>query len=134
MKTLLTLIILLSPGLSNAQMQEGRASFYADKFEGRTTANGEIYSHSKLTAAHKILPFGTMVRITNLENNRSIVARINDRGPFIAGRIIDLSRSAAQKLRFIRQGVIEVKIEIINKIDPKKVEGLPALVDNPKGY
>ncbi|HDP54582.1 MAG TPA: septal ring lytic transglycosylase RlpA family protein [Bacteroidetes bacterium] len=95
-------------------VQEGKASFYADKFEGRTTASGERYSHSKSTCAHLSLPFGTLVRVTNLTNNKSVVVRVNDRGPFVPNRIIDLSRSAAEKLDFIKAGIADVRIEVID--------------------
>ena len=97
--------------------QEGKASFYADKFEGKKTASGEIYKHSKATAAHKTLPFGTWVRVTNKTNNRSIMVKINDRGPFVKGRIIDLSKSAAKQLRYLKEGVTDVKIEVLIKVD-----------------
>jgi len=96
-------------------IQYGKASFYADKFQGRTTANGEKYDHSKLTAAHLSLPFGTEIKVTNLTNNKNIVVRINDRGPFVEGRVIDLSKKAAQQLDFIPLGIVEVKIEVLNK-------------------
>lgn len=100
----------------NAQsnyVKVGIASFYADKFEGRQTANGEIYYHAKKTAAHKTLPFGSIVKVTNLENNKFVVVRVNDRGPFIANRIIDLSKSAAQDLGFVQTGLTKVRIELI---------------------
>src|SRR4249919_1340670 len=84
---------------------EGIASFYAGHFLGRKTANGETYTGRKLTAAHRVLPFGTCVRVTNLENGLDVIVRINDRGPFIAGRVIDLSPAAAKKLHMTKQGV-----------------------------
>ncbi len=96
-------------------VQEGKASFYADKFEGRTTASGERYSHARSTCAHLTLPFGTLVRVTNLANNQSIIVRVNDRGPFVPNRIIDLSRSAAEKLGFINQGVADVRVEVVDE-------------------
>ncbi len=102
-----------------AQTQEGKASYYADKFEGRYTANGEKYKHSKLTAAHKTLPFGTKVKVTNTKNNQSVEVRINDRGPYVEGRIIDLSKSAAEHLGFINDGIANVKIEIVDAGDGK---------------
>jgi rare lipoprotein A len=92
---------------------EGKASFYANKFHGRKTASGEIFDNNKLTAAHRSLPFGTMVKVTNLNNGLSVVVRINDRGPFISGRIIDLSRAAAEKIDMIRKGVVRVRLEIL---------------------
>jgi len=90
--------------------QKGMASFYSDYYEGKTTANGEIFRHNKNTAAHKTLPFGTKVEVTNLKNNQSIVVRINDRGPFVKGRIIDLTKTAAKDLGMIGDGVTKVKI------------------------
>ncbi len=95
----------------------GIASFYADKFEGRQTANGEIYYHVKRTAAHQTLPFGSIVKVTNLENNKYVVVRINDRGPFVDNRIIDLSKSAAKELDFIEKGLAKVRVELIASTD-----------------
>jgi rare lipoprotein A len=100
--------------LSQKQIEYGKASFYANKFEGRTTASGEKYWHSKLTAAHRTLPFNTRVKVTNLEKNLSVIVRINDRGPFVKDRIIDLSKSAAKKLEFIKDGVCDVKVEVLD--------------------
>jgi rare lipoprotein A len=91
----------------------GFASYYGDKFHGRTTANGEVFDQEALTAAHKTLPFGTIVKVTNVKNNRTVVVRVNDRGPFVEGRIIDLSRRAAEEIDMIRAGVTEVEIEIV---------------------
>lgn len=102
-----------------AQTQTGKASFYADKFEGRPTASGEKYKHSRLTAAHKTLPFGTKVRVTNTGNNQAVEVVINDRGPYVDDRIIDLSKSAAEQLGFINQGLAEVKIEVLDAGDGK---------------
>ena len=99
---------------ASAQFQTGKASFYADKFEGHLTANGEKYRHSRLTAAHKTLPFGTKVRVTNLGNNKSVDVVINDRGPYADGRIIDLSKSAAEVLGFVSQGLADVRLEVID--------------------
>jgi len=91
---------------------EGRATYYADKFEGRKTANGEIFNNSDFTAAHRTLKFNSLVRVTNPENNKTIVVRINDRGPFKKGRIIDLTRSAAKKIGLDIQGHTPVIIEL----------------------
>lgn len=101
------------------QVQTGKASFYADKFEGISTASGEKYRHSKLTAAHKTLPFGTKVRITNLANNNTVEVIINDRGPYVDGRIVDLSKSAAEQLGFVNSGLADVKLEVIDPGDGK---------------
>lgn len=90
---------------------EGRASWYGGKFHGRRTANGERFDMDDLTAAHRTLPFGTKVRVTNARNGRSVIVRINDRGPFIGGRVIDLSRGAADAIGMVRTGVAPVRIE-----------------------
>jgi rare lipoprotein A len=90
--------------------ETGMASFYGGKYIGRPTANGEIFVANKLTAAHKTLPFGTMVKVTNLSNNKSVIVRINDRGPFVKGRIIDLSELAAKKIDMMQQGTVKVTI------------------------
>lgn len=89
----------------------GKACYYASDFDGKKTASGEIHRSNALTAAHKKLPFGTMVKVTNLQNGKSVVVRINDRGPFIAGRDIDLSQAAAKQIDMIRAGVVPVKME-----------------------
>ena len=93
--------------------EEGSASFYADKFHNRQTASGERFNMNALTAAHPKLPFGTLVRVTNTINNRSVVVRINDRGPFARGRIIDLSRRAAAEIGMIKRGHAPVTVEVI---------------------
>lgn len=91
--------------------ERGQASYYSDKFRGKKTASGERYDSGKLTAAHKTLPFGTMVKVTNLSNGLSVVVKVNDRGPFARGRIIDLSKKAARKIGMINAGVANVKLE-----------------------
>ena len=91
------------------------ASYYADKFHGRKTANGEIFDMYALTAAHKSLPFNTMVKVTNLDNGKSVVVRINDRGPFVAGREIDVSKAAASKLGMLSEGVARVSLQILGE-------------------
>lgn len=94
-------------------IEEGLASYYSDFFNGRPTASGEIYSGNEYTAAHNSLPFGTFVRVRNLSNGKEIVVRINDRGPFIEGRIIDLSRVAAEAIDLIPKGTARVQIEVV---------------------
>ncbi|HEY9488572.1 MAG TPA: septal ring lytic transglycosylase RlpA family protein [Chryseosolibacter sp.] len=101
------------------QTQTGKASFYADRYEGMPTASGEKYRHHKLTAAHKTLPFGTRVRVTNVNNSESVEVVINDRGPYVEDRIIDLSKSAAEKLGFVNQGLAEITLEVIDAGDGK---------------
>jgi rare lipoprotein A len=98
---------------SYAHQLSGAASWYGGKFHGRTTANGERYDMHKLTAAHKTLPFGTKVKITNQRNGETVVVRINDRGPYAGRRIIDLSRAAADKIGMLRSGVAPVKVEVV---------------------
>ena len=90
----------------------GRASYYAHRFHGRSTASGETYDEAKLTAAHRTLPFGTRIRVTNLENGRSVMLRVNDRGPHRKSRVIDVSYLAAKRLGFVREGVARVKVEV----------------------
>jgi rare lipoprotein A len=119
MKNLVAALILAAPVYTLAQVQTGKASYYADKFEGHLTASGEKYRHAKLTAAHKTLPFGTRVRVTHLGNHRTVEVVINDRGPYVEGRVIDLSKSAAEALGFINDGLAEVKIEVIDAGDGK---------------
>jgi rare lipoprotein A len=115
----LLIALLFVANLAGAQVQTGKASFYADKFEGIETASGEKYRHNKLTGAHKTLPFGTKVRVTNLANDKSVEVTINDRGPYVEGRIIDLSRSAAEQLAFENYGLADVRLEIIDPGDGK---------------
>ena len=100
------------------QVVQGAASWYGPGFYGRTTANGERFRKGTLTAAHRTLPFGTKVRVTNLSNGRSVVVRINDRGPFKYHRVIDLAHGAAEELQMMKAGEIPVRIEIINR-EPK---------------
>ncbi len=98
---------------SGTWIEVGYASYYSREFAGKRTASGEIFDPMKLTAAHKTLPFGTLVKVTNLKNGRSVVVRINDRGPYVKGRIIDLSYKAALKIGMVSHGVAKVKLEVI---------------------
>lgn len=98
---------------SAGSIQIGKASWYGKQFHGRTTANGEEYNMFHFTAAHRTLPLGSWVKVTNLKNDRWVVVRINDRGPYAGNRIIDLSYAAAQTLRFRAKGVQKVKIEVL---------------------
>ena len=106
----LLLITVAMTGCFRKGSETGLASYYADKYEGRKTSNGEKFIQRKLTAAHKTLPFGTKVKVTNLSNGQSVKVRINDRGPFIQGRIIDLSKKAAKKIDLVNVGVTKVTI------------------------
>ena len=105
-----------------AQVQTGKASFYADKFEGIQTASGEKYRHKKLTAAHKTLPFGTRIKVTNLANNKSVEVVVNDRGPYVDGRVVDVSKAAAEELGFLNQGLADVSVEVVDPGDGKTKE------------
>lgn len=106
-----------APNSPSEAPQTGLASWYGPKFHGHTTASGEIYDMHQFTAAHKELPFGTFVRVINRTNNRGVVVRINDRGPFIKGRIIDLSFKAAKAIGMINDGVVPVVVEIVKHPD-----------------
>jgi rare lipoprotein A len=94
--------------------KRGLASYYSNVFNGRRTASGESYDNNELTAAHRNLPFGTKVLVKNLRNNRSVIVRINDRGPFAGNRLIDLSKAAAEELGMIHSGVVEVELRVLN--------------------
>ena len=93
--------------------QKGRVSWYGPGFHGRRTANGEVFDTNDLTMAHRTLPFGTEVRVTNLANGRSVVLRVNDRGPYVRGRIADLSHAAAARLDFVDDGATRARSEVI---------------------
>jgi rare lipoprotein A len=93
----------------------GLASYYAAKFNGRRTANGEKFSSKLLTAAHLSLPFGTLLKVTNPANSKSVIVRVNDRGPYVQGRLLDLSRAAADFIGITRLGVARVELEILEK-------------------
>ncbi|MBN8718811.1 rare lipoprotein A [Hydrobacter penzbergensis] len=110
-------LLLVLTGCSRRITETGMASYYGvnDGFNGKKTANGEIFNTHQLTAAHKTLPFGTMVKVTNLSNGESVKVRINDRGPYIKGRIIDLSAKAAEKLDMTSKGVAQVKLSYKKK-------------------
>ncbi|MFN3403552.1 MAG: septal ring lytic transglycosylase RlpA family protein [Cytophagaceae bacterium] len=115
MRSTLTLLLLIYSGLLFSQQnftQIGTASFYANKFHGRKTASGEKYSKNAFTAAHNTLPFNSYVKVTNLSNQKSVIVRINDRGPFVKSRIIDLSYVAAKEIGIISSGTGKVKIEL----------------------
>ncbi|PVY39970.1 septal ring lytic transglycosylase RlpA family protein [Pontibacter virosus] len=119
---LLTVIIFLFIGVSqptfaqsNDKTQIGSASWYGSKYHGRKTSSGERYNKNEMTAAHKTLPFGTMVKVTNPATDQSVILRINDRGPFVGNRIIDVSEAAARKLGMHSAGVAKVKVEVLDK-------------------
>lgn len=107
------------------QEEIGKAGYYADSLQGRKTASGEPYDKAEFTCAHKTLAFGTKIRVTRLDNQKSVVVRVNDRGPFVEGYVTDISRAAAEAIGLIRDGVTKVKIEIVETAAGTKV-GTPA--------
>lgn len=113
---------------SKGYKQKGMASWYGEPFHGRKTASGEVYDMNQISAAHKTLPLHTWVEVKNLENNKKMVLRINDRGPFIDGRIIDLSRKAAEEMGMLRAGIAKVSVRAISE---KKARQLAAREKNP---
>jgi rare lipoprotein A len=109
---------------TDVRLAIGTASYYGKQFHGKTTASGEKYNMHALTAAHRSLPFGTQVKVTNLANDRSVVVRVNDRGPFIRGRIMDVSLEAARRLQMIGAGTARVRLEpamtqVVTGADPR---------------
>lgn len=104
-------------------VEEGIASWYGPGFHGKTTANGETYNQYAMTAAHKILPLGTQVRVTHLGNGRSVLVRVNDRGPFVDDRVIDLSRAAATRLEMMGTGTARVRVQSVGAIAQATVSG-----------
>jgi rare lipoprotein A len=110
------------PGVLN-RVEEGFASFYGKSFEGRRTASGLPFNPGAATAAHRSLPFGTSVRITNLENGRSVTATITDRGPYVGGRIVDVSQALARQLGFVRTGMARVQVEILGWGPVRRLRG-----------
>lgn len=105
--------VAMAPTQGVSRVIEGTASWYGPGFFGNRTASGEVYRPGTLTAAHRSLPFGTMVRVTNLNNGRSAVVRINDRGPFVGSRVIDLGHGAAQQVGLVSSGTAPVRLEVL---------------------
>jgi len=115
-RTLLLLVVLAlgsAAGCAPRYTEQGQASWYGPGFAGKRTASGERFVPCKRTAAHLTLPFGTRLKVTNLDNGRIVRVKVNDRGPYVDGRIIDLSRGAARVLGMIKAGVVEVRIEVV---------------------
>jgi rare lipoprotein A len=107
---------------ASGDSMEGLAAYYSDKLNGHKTASGQVLDQNALTAAHPSLPFGTKVKVTNTKNGRSVVVRINDRGPTQAGRVIDLTRAAAKQLGMAKAGTIPVKLEVVGEAPAKKTK------------
>jgi rare lipoprotein A len=117
---LIALIVITAtlPTVATGHELEGYASWYAGKFQGRTTASGEVFDTNEMTAAHKTLPFGTIVEVTHLDSGRTAEVRINDRGPFVDGRVIDLSRAAAERIGMTAQGIARVTLRVVALPEP----------------
>jgi rare lipoprotein A len=117
MRKKITICLLLSVFgagfFSSAQAEKGKASYYHDKFHGRLTACGQRFNQKQLTAAHKKLPCGTRVKVTRRDTGKSVIVTVNDRGPFISGRVIDLSRAAARRLGFLKRGLAPVQLKVL---------------------
>ncbi|MEW6347972.1 MAG: septal ring lytic transglycosylase RlpA family protein [Thermodesulfobacteriota bacterium] len=106
--------------VARGTVQKGTASWYGPGFHGKATSSGEIYDMHAMTAAHSILPLGTVVRVVNLENRKNVTVRINDRGPFIGDRVLDLSLGAAKKLDIVKPGTAPVKLTVVKSGDRAK--------------
>jgi rare lipoprotein A len=118
--------------VSVGHVETGEASWYGRKFHGRTTSNGDVYDMYGMTAAHKTLPLPTYLQVRNLANGREVVVRVNDRGPFLGGRILDLSYMAAQKLGVVATGTAKVRIEVIDGVVPVKAPVQSIALDRPE--
>lgn len=117
------LFIALTSSAEQRYVANGKASYYADKFHGRLTSNGEVFNQDSLTCAHRTLPFGTYLRVTNKSNGRSVIVRVNDRGPFVDGRIVDLSKAAAEQLGMLRKGI--VRVDVAQVMNPDEIRLSP---------
>ncbi len=115
-------IIFLSSFSLMASQEYGMATYYNDDFQGKITANGEVYDKNQLTAAHKKYPFGSIIKVTNLKSKKSVRVRVNDRGPYVVGNIVDLSRKAAERIDLLEVGTTKVKVELISRGDGKTVD------------
>lgn len=115
-----TLIFISATSVAFSQ-EFGLASYYSDKFQGKPTASGTPYDKKELTAAHKTLPFGTIIKVTRLDNKKSVTVKVNDRGPYIGGRIVDLSRAAAERIGLITDGTAQVKVEVVDRMTNEEV-------------
>ncbi|CAN5279342.1 hypothetical protein BH11BAC6_BH11BAC6_06130 [soil metagenome] len=115
----ITVLFFIAFNSCKSVVESGQASYYANKFEGHKTASGATYKAGKLTAAHRTLPYGTKIKVTNLATGKTVKVKVNDRGPFVKDRIIDLSKKAAQKLGMINAGVAQVEIKYRKKKSKK---------------
>lgn len=118
----LLLLLMAVTSITCTAQQRGKASYYAHKFHGRITSSGRPYHKDSMFCAHRTYPFGTLLKVTNLRNNRSVIVKVVDRGPFAAGRIVDLSYAAAEKLGMIRSGIANVIVSVYKGEDSKPAE------------
>lgn len=129
---LLALLALLGAAMPALAQEEefGFASYYADEFEGRETAYGDTYDRRKMTAAHKRHPYGSTLRVTRLDNKKSVLVKVNDKGPYLKGRVVDLSHAAAEALGIVGEGLVEVKVELVSKRSKETAPApVPAVAD-----
>ena len=126
-------LALVSSGLSAFEAETGTASWYGPGFHGRRTANGEVFDKEAMTAAHRTLPFGTLVRVLNLDNGREAVLRINDRGPFVRGRILDVSEAGARALGMVESGTARIRIEVLRAAAAAPGVSAAVAAPNPSG-
>lgn len=131
---ILFLNLVFSISLIAQQEEVGIASYYSDKFHGKPTASGELYNKNAMTGAHKTLPFGTILKVTRMDNGKSVRVKITDRGPFISGRVVEISRAAAEKVGLVKAGVAEVRLDIVKELaEPAVAEKVaPKPVAKPK--
>ncbi len=120
--TPLLVLLFLSASQAASSQEIGMASYYADKFQGRETASGEKYDKGKMTCAHRTYSFGTLLKVTRLDNQKSVIVRVNDRGPHVSGRVVDVSKAAAKELGMLKDGVVKVKVEVYKPVTPKTEE------------
>jgi rare lipoprotein A len=113
-------VMITAPAAASGDANEGKVAHYGAKFNGRKTASGEIFNANAMTMAHKTLPFGTRVKVTNLANKKSVVVRVNDRGPTDPGRIGDLTTGAARKIGMTKAGVVDARLEVVGQAKPAK--------------
>ncbi len=125
MKLLLLTALMAVSSVALTAQEYGLASFYSDTYQGKPTAYGETYDKNKMTAAHKRHPLGTMLRVTREDNGKSVVVRVNDKGPFLPGRIVELSSAAAAKIDLLRDGVTRVRVEVVRQGESRSAESTP---------
>ena len=129
---LCTFILPILFSIQISAQEYGIASYYSDEFHGRKTAYGDTYDKGKLTAAHKKHPYGTILKITRLDNKKSVTVKVTDKGPYIKGRVVDVSRKAAEKLSLIDVGMAEVKVEVVNRMEKSSSSSSVARTSPPK--